>query len=120
MSELTTRPRRVGRILAAALAAGAFATGVAVATAPADAATVTNPSCPLPASVVWQNTGNYVGTLYGGIPIIYVVESTWQTTYNGVHYVGSTLAIGRRVPPPPPNQVTPGQGGIRSASCVAQ
>lgn len=124
----TTRKGRLARIASVTAVAGLLAGGLTVAAAPANAATVTNPSCAVPSSVAFQLTGKTSVRYDTGIsrppfnvPItIPATVSDWQATYNGVHYTGSTEIIGVGAPAvAAPNTVKAGTGAVVYAACQA-
>lgn len=83
----TTRKGRLARLFTATAFAGVLAAGVVAAAAPANAATITNPACPVPTTVVFTATHS------GFVPASDIFFTDWQATYNGVLYDGFTEAV---------------------------
>ena len=110
-----TSPKgRLARLAGATAVAGMVAGGLTLAAAPADAATIINPNCPVPSNVVFQETGHTTIAFppFSG-RIGPITTSTWQATYNGQHYVGtSVLHFFQQIAP---NEIDPPAG--ESASC---
>lgn len=120
----TTRKGRITRLASATAVAGLLAGGLTLATVPANAATVTNPNCAVPSSVVFQKTSQSSTNPYSLLPgplraVVYITISTWQATYNGKHYTGTTLTRGTGTAAP--NTVVAGEtitnGNVLSATC---
>jgi len=109
----TSAKGRLARLAGATAVAGLVAGGLTLAAAPANAATIINPNCPVPSNVVFQETGHTTLVFPPGSGRFPITSSSWQATYNGQHYVGtSVLHFLQQIAP---NEIDPPAG--ESASC---
>ena len=109
----TTAHGRIARLASATAVAGMLASGLTLASAPADAATIINPNCPVPSNVVFQETGHTTVVFPPGSGRLLMTSSSWQATFNGQDYVGTSVLFGLRQTAP--NEIDPPAG--ESASC---
>ena len=119
-------PRRLRIAGLAGLIAAVGTAALIAAPAAANAATIVNPSCPVPSNITFQETSQSTYNLLQGISrseVLFVTQSNWQATYNGQNYTGTSVITGTDAAAvAAPNTVTAGEdipNTVLIATCIA-